>query len=461
MDMGHALATGTTQRIAAFSSGLDWHALPADVQGRARSHFVDTLGAIIGGISGTVAGMVVGLVGATENGGGLAIPGSRLHATGGDFAMLCGSAAHGIELDDGYRQGSVHPGVSVVPALLAASGSARISGPRFLGGLVAGYEIVCALAEAGHPALRQRGYHPTSATGPIGAAVAVAHALGFDAARTETAIGVGASACGGLFAFLSGGADVKRVHGGFGARGGLEAARLAAAGIAAPQGVIEGPSGWAQAFTGVEIDPALPPQREFRLLDCYIKPHACCRHIQPAFECALDLMRQNGLRPEEVEAVDVETYTISAHHAGVGWGSFADAQLSFPYLMALAIHRGAAGLAEFDDETRAQPWVGAVAEKLTVTAASDLDRRYPEERPARVSLRTTRGTFSGERSEASGSRDFPLSQDELHAKFMGLAAPVLGDRRAQELFDAGISIDGGEDASAILAMACQSSAAAC
>lgn len=451
---------GITRDIAAFGSGLDWATLPAEVQMRARSHFVDTLGAVIGGMSGTVARSVAALVGASEDGKGLPVPGSRNRATGSDFALLCGSAAHGIELDDGYRQGSVHPGVSVVPALLAASGDTTMTGARFLAGLVAGYEVVCALAEAGHPALRQRGYHPTSATGPIGAAVAVGHALGLDALRLETAIGIGASACGGLFAFLAGGADVKRLHGGFAARGGLEAALLARAGIAAPLGVIEGPSGWAQAFTGITVTPQLPPAREFRLLDCYIKPHACCRHIQPAFECARDLMRDHGLVADEVKALEVETYTISAHHADVGWDSFADAQLSFPYLMALALHRGEAGLAQFDDATRTQPWVGDVAARLTVTAAPDLDARYPEQRPARVTLHTARGTVRGERTEASGSRDYPLSQDELQQKFMGLAGPVLGTERAAELFSAAFAIDEADDVSAILSLAGQSLPAA-
>ncbi|MCH8155627.1 MAG: MmgE/PrpD family protein [Proteobacteria bacterium] len=36
-------------------------------------------------------------------------------------AFLAGTAAHGLELDDGYRAGSVHPGSVVVPAALAAS----------------------------------------------------------------------------------------------------------------------------------------------------------------------------------------------------------------------------------------------------------------------------------------------------------------------------------------------------
>lgn len=443
--------TGTTRRIAEFSTGLDWHALPEPVRRRATAHLVDTLGAIIAGMSGEVAGHVAALIG-PGTGQDLKLPGGAGRASGGAFALICGTAGHGIELDDGYREGSVHPGVSVVPALLAAAGRTPVDGPRFLSALVAGYEVICAIAEAGHPALRNRGYHPTSATGPLGAATAVAHLMAYDAARTETALGLAASACSGLFAFLSGGADVKRLHGGYGARGGFEAALLAGAGVSAPRSVIEGPSGWAQAFTGIAIDPPFPPDRGFRILDCYMKPHACCRHLQPAFEAARDLIGAEGLSPDEIESIEVETYAISSHHASVGWDSFANAQLSFPYVMALAVEHGDAALGRFDAAHRAAPALARAAGKLQVRTAPDLDARYPAERPARVTLRTTRGVFKAARDEASGGPEEPLDDAAIRAKFLGLAAPTLGAGAAEALFDAAWTLDRSTDVAATLGL---------
>ena len=455
MDKNEAGSTGITRRIARFASGLDWNALPPPVKARARAHLTDTLGAIIAGMRGDVASRVIALAAGS---GVLPLPGSKAGETASStaFAYICGTAAHGIELDDGYREGSVHPGVSVVPALLAASWNKPTDGRSFLTALVAGYEIVTGLAEAGHPALRRRGYHPTSATGPIGAAAAVSRFLGLDARQTETAIGLGASSCGGLFAFLSGGADVKRIHGGLAARGGLEAALLAEAGVESPDAVIEGPSGWAQAFTGQQADFPLPPDdRDFRILGCYLKPHACCRHLQPAFEATLDLVSANRLQPEEITAINVETYEISAHHAQVGWDSFANAQLSFPYLIALAVKHGDASLRRFDDEHRNAPWVSAVAEKLTVTATADLDRRYPRERPCRITLDTTRGRFSAEKAEASGGPEEPLSDDTIRTKFMELAAPILGGERAQALLHRAWTIEEAPDVSVLVDLASQ------
>src|SRR5262249_60543753 len=87
-----------------------------------------------------------------------------------DAAFLGGTAAHGIELDDGFRQGSVHPGCVVVPAALAICYDRRADGRALMEAIVAGYETVIAIGRACHPDLRQRGLHPTAAVGVFGSA---------------------------------------------------------------------------------------------------------------------------------------------------------------------------------------------------------------------------------------------------------------------------------------------------
>lgn len=441
-----------TRQLVDFAAGLDWAALPPEVRASARDHFVDTVGVIIAGMPGAVSQAVAGVLGLGRS-GSLPVPGSGLKASARDFALICGTAAHGIELDDGYRQGTVHPGVTVVPALLAIAGERRISGQALLTALTAGYEIICALGGAGHPALRDRGYHPTPAVGPMGVAAAAGLLHGLDARRIETAMGIAASTCGGLFAFLAGGGDVKRLHGGFGARGGLEAMLFAEAGIDAPSGIVEIPSGWAQAFAGSALSFDLPPGRTFRILDCYFKPHACCRHLQPAFEATVEMMAKHGIRPADIQSIEVHTYGISAHHASVGWESFASAQLSFPYVMALAMNVGRADLQHFDDAHRAKDWVGESAAKLTVRKDADIDARYPNERPSRVTIRTATGALTEERAEALGSPEYPLSAEDICAKFTRLVTPVLGAASTEELLDRLWHIDRSEDAGSCLALA--------
>src|ERR1019366_2697130 len=108
------------------------------------------------------------------------------------------TAGHGIELDDGYRQGSVHPGVTVVPAVIALGYKAGLSGRAALEATVIGYEVVTAIARACHPDLRQRGFHPTGAVGVFGAAASSARMLGLTAEQTSNALGLAASGAAGL-----------------------------------------------------------------------------------------------------------------------------------------------------------------------------------------------------------------------------------------------------------------------
>lgn len=420
---------GATSELVGFTSGLTDP--PEAVMRVATRHLIDTLGVIVAGLGQGVAAQLAPLLPK----GDLPLPGYDGQRAAADHAYLCGTAAHGLELDDGYREGSVHPGVAVVPALLAEALTQKVSGRDLLVALAVGYEACCVLAATLHPALRDRGFHPTSTVGPLAAALAVARLRGFDAGVTERALGLAASEAGGLFAFLGGGGEVKRLHGGIAARGGLMAARLAEAGVTAPEGILERPSGYAMAFGGVapgEFALALPPVADWRMTGCYIKPHACCRHLQPAMEAMIAARDKLGVTAEEVTAVEVETYSIAAAHAGTGWGDMATAQLSFPYVLAQGLYKGRATLADFDMAARGEGLAEALAPRIAIRASEEMDALYPGLRPARVTVR------AGERSaevfapEASGSPDIPVTDGAIEEKFLGLVVPAVGDRAARE-----------------------------
>ncbi len=147
--------------------------------------------------------------------GSVPVPGRARRADILDAATLGGTGGHGIELDDGYRQGSVHPGVAVVPAIWSAAYGQNISGIKLLEAVIAGYETVTSVARAIHPDLRRRGFHPTGVVGSLGAAIASGRLLGLSRDQLSNAFGLAASSSAGLFAVSGGaGADVKRLHAG-------------------------------------------------------------------------------------------------------------------------------------------------------------------------------------------------------------------------------------------------------
>ena len=217
----------------------------------------------------------------------------------------------------------------------------------------------------------------------------------------------------------------------------MQAALLAEQGVEGPPQVIEARDGFMQAFAFSRIDKArpiaLPPAAEYGITDCYIKPYACCRHIQPAVEAMFGLCNDENIKTEDIKAVEVETYKIAAEHAHVPWDDFASAQLSFPYLMGLAARFRSIKFEHFDDKTRKEPAFAEFTRKLTVSAPAEIDQVYPKLRPARVTVTTTKGKYVRQADEAWGSRIVPLDDEGLIAKFHGLVAPLFGETRAKDL----------------------------
>ena len=430
--------SGATQALVALASSLQWHDIPATVVHAAKRHLLDTCGAILGGMSMDVATKIVGIGGVANHiRQGIPAPGSALRLDAPSFAFLCGTAAHGIELDDGYREGSVHPGVTVVPAVLATAFEQDVTGRELLAAMIVGYETVTAIAGAAHPALRDRGFHPTSVVGTFGACLASGRLLGLGGDAMQNAMGIAASSSAGLFAFLDGGGDVKRLHAGQASRGGLLAARFAGAGISGPLDVIERSSGFSQAFAyGTQREKLrfdVPPAGPFRTARCYIKPYACCRHLQPAIDAVVKIMADHRLSARDILAVDVEAYTIAASHAGTGWNDFASAQMSFPYVLAVAMANGTVDLCHFDDATRADAGLAALARLVRVRGTSGMDALYPRQRPSRVTMETRSGTFTEFSAEALGAPEKPVDDRRLEAKFMSLAAPAIGEASATQV----------------------------
>jgi 2-methylcitrate dehydratase PrpD len=201
--------------------------------------------------------------------------------------------------------------------------------------------------------------------------------------------------------------------------------------------VLEGRDGFMQAFAfgrgGKARAVELPPNAPYGVTDCYIKPNPCCRHIQPAVEATIGLLTDENIAADEVQRVDAETYRIAAEHAATGWADFASSQLSFRYLMALALKFRAIKFDYFTESLRADPALAALANKVHVSAPAEIDQLYPRLRPARVTITTARGKFVRQADEALGSRLVPLDDAGLKAKFHGLVAPVLGAGTAADL----------------------------
>jgi len=414
------LLASPTAALAAYAAALDAETLPAEAKRGAIRHLADTLGAIVAGRGQPTVAAALAV--AQELGGRGEVPaigtGQCLDALSAATLMAIG--AHAIELDDGNREGSFHPGTVVVPAVAAAAWQLDASGADVVAAIAAGYEVAGRIARALHPDAGRRGFQTTPVAGVMGAAAAVGRLLRLDGAAMEQAIGVAASSSGGLFAYLAGGGTVKKFHPGHAAREGVLAAFMVARGaVQGPRGVLETKAGVMQAFGGLAEWPAragqpgMPPI----VATSYLKPYPCCRHIHPAIDALLELRAQHALDPDAVERIEVGTYAVAMPHAGLPWDDFVIAQLSFPYVMGVALRTGRVELASFDEAARRDPAILADVAKVSVALDAECDANYPAQGPARVTLLLRDGRrLSAYVPEPLGSPARPLRDDAFAAK---------------------------------------------
>jgi len=200
--------------------------------------------------------------------------------------------------------------------------------------------------------------------------------------------------------------------------------------------VIEGEAGFGRAMgDGPDWDKALATLgHEFHITRMTFKNHACCGHTFAAIDGALALKEKMGIAARDIDEVRVGTYRAGvevAHYATPR--TPAEARFSMKYVVASALTHGSVRLAAFEESRMRDPETRALMPKISVALDPELDATFPRQRAARVAI-----SARGRREELvqptrKGDPDAPLTDAELEAKFLELAAPVLGAAGAKDL----------------------------
>ncbi len=422
---------------------------PAATIHKTKIHILDTLGAAIaGGISLETQTVLRAFGLADQSGvcGSAPVWGTALALDSRTASFINGVSAHAFELDD--CGGCDHSGAVVLPAVVAALGDIReaVTGQHFLTAVIAGYEVGRRVLEAcgGYESFNGLGWHSTGVCGAFGAASAVGALHGFDAKRHASALGVACSYAGGTWAFIHDGSQTKKLHAGRAAEGGLSAARLAAAGLDGPLSVFDA-SGWGNFFATFargEADENLLSAdfgQFWRINRCSIKPYATCRGTHSAVDAVEKMLAGHGFAPSDIARIDVG---MSAFQAGMRGGktiaSRADAQMSLPYALAARLEYGKVGLDELERAAWSAP---AIARWLALTHV-EVDPAMEAEAEPAVTLTLSDGRAFRETVEFPlGSRENPMSDAAVIAKFMALAGRVLPEERCREIRDFVMALD--------------------
>jgi len=444
-----------TEQLAGYWSAARFEDLPAEVVWAAKRFLLDTLAAGVAGGRTMVVDSVVGAMRAGGSGAGeMVLWGRPDTLPPAAAALVNGTAAHALELDD--FGGCGHSGAVVIPAVCALAQRQRSSGRDVILAIAAGYDIAARVLEGsgGYRPHNERGWHSTGTCGSFGAAAAAAKLLGATPEEFVNGLGIAGTFTGGTWAFLADGALVKRFHPGKAAETGVSAALLAQAGLTGPRQVLD--ASWGGFYSTYAPGVATPERavaalgRQFHILRSGIKPYACCRTIHSCIDAVLEIV---GAAPGGSAAVSALIVHGNAQtqrqFSRTQVRNLLEAQFSMPYCLAVAAQSGRATLDQFEPLRTADPEVARLMALTEIRADRVLG---PTDYPSLEVVFRDGSHQLRDVPFAKGAPEAPVSDEELEAKAMTLLVPVLGEAAARELVGAVGSLEHCRDFSAITAL---------
>jgi 2-methylcitrate dehydratase PrpD len=210
---------------------------------------------------------------------------------------------------------------------------------------------------------------------------------------------------------------------------------MAGAGVPGAARPLEGRFGYFAVFAepGSRVDDVvLDLEAPSEVLRIGIKPYPCCRYSHGTIDGVREIVLQERLKPEDIEAIEVRLPVAGYRLVGAEPAtkrrppSLVEAQFSAYFAAAVAASDQPYS---WDSYTRlAEPRLQQVMDRVTVTASESLT-----DMQTHVSVRAEGRTWSLDVPLPSGEPELPLSWGEIEAKFLALATPLLGHGRSVEV----------------------------
>jgi 2-methylcitrate dehydratase PrpD len=314
-----------------------------------------------------------------------------------------------------------HPTAPALPAALAVAELVGASGPDLMLAYHLGVEVECKIAEAIAPRHYQTGFHATATCGPFAAAAASAKLMGLDVEATQRALSIAGSQSAGLRENF--GTMTKPFHAGRAAESGVAAAQFASYGWTATGRILEAPRGFfAAAGGGYDLDAIygkLGAPWTFLDPGVSIKPHPSGSLTHPGMTEMLRLIRENEIRPEDIRHVRVGTNSNMPNaliHRRPK--DELQAKFSMEFCMAILLLDRRAGLNEFTDAAVERDDVKAMIEKIDFVVDEEAEAAGYHLMTTIIDIELKDGRrISGRADFGKGSPAFPMSYDEVAAKF--------------------------------------------
>ncbi|MGD8523499.1 MAG: MmgE/PrpD family protein [Desulfobacterales bacterium] len=410
--------------LAEFTTKLNFDMLPEEVIHQGTRIVRDTLGTMLAGATIPEIQNLVQFSARLSGPGNSSLMGCS-HSCNPLFAALVnGTGAVTLELDEGNQFAINHPSVHIFPVALALAEDHKLSGKELLTAFIAGYEVAVRLGRATR---LKWPVHPFGTHATVGAAACASKLLGLDVTRTAGALDMAAGMCiASSQTAANSGAAVRNLVTGLSNHNGLLAAMLIGAGFTGEPGAMNVVFGSILGESFDEQGVGTDLGSEFYITRNYFKIHACSRWNHAPIEAMANLMEKAAFDVQDVDQITVWTYDPATR---LSWNAPVNgyaAKHSIPYNVAVRLVRGSNDLTAYSDEVVSDPPVQATAQKVKVLEDPKLTAMLPDVRPARVEVKLLSGEIFTETVERPmGGFDRPLSDQELIEKFNQLAGMIL------------------------------------
>ena len=448
-------STPVSSRLAEHIARFRYQDLPPDIVDHAKLYLLDTLGAMLVASAPRYPGSRIMMRFVDELGGVAesSLVGQGKKTSCVNAALANGTLGYYCDVEPHHVGAILHGLAVVVPTSLAVGEKETANGRRVLASIVLGVEVAARVSYALDPvALYNRGFHPSAVCGAFGAAAAAGSLFRLDPARQAVALGLAMQQASGLLAWADDPTEHSRpFNPGLAARNGTTAACLARLGFGGPPAPFDGKYDAFTAFSGTSNPDALIDGwgTRFHLPEFAYKLYSSCAFTHPGLDALLGLAADLKLAASDVDGIVLRFPKTGAHMIDGHPLKSHCAQ----YILPVGLVFGRVIIDDILFDRERHPEVARLSSGMTLVHDPALDEHYPERYTSIVELHLRDGrTVSRRVEQAKGTRENPLTADEVRAKYFRLTAPVVPRARAAALMSAVERLDTAKDLAPLAAL---------
>ena len=427
-------ASGPTRRLARFIAEARYDDLPPLAVERAKVAIMDYFGCTAAAEPTDTGRKIVAFVRDLGSRGVSSVVGTDLRIGAPDSALANGTLGHALDYDDVSWRMIGHPGVTILPAIVAlAETLPKVSGRDVILAYVLGFEVTAKLGSVLNLGHYDKGWHATGTFGTMGATAGAAKILGLDEHQTLMALGTAASMAAGSRQNF--GTDTKPFHAGRAAQNGVTAAMLASRGFTSDPGMLEARWGFCNLYGGAtpydpeDIVATVGPPWEIVTHGYLTKNYPSCVSTHTGIDAMLDLVAKYDLKPAEVAKIDIGVVHLTPKiliHNDPQTGL--EGKFSMQYCLSRALVDRSVRMPHFADSSVHEPAVREMMALVNMFVDPAVNDAWKSDKPRPVILTVTRKDGSTIRTRIdwpSGTPENPLTVERLTEKYDDCAGVLL------------------------------------